>query len=184
LVINSRILEGCRKGQRKYQKKLYEQYYSYGIGICYRYAYSKEDALEILNDSFMKVFNYIGGFNQQYTFLPWFRKIIINTAIDHYKSSRRFYESHILDTIEIEVSDTETIDSLKIDDLMKLLNALPEKYRLTFNLYEIEGYSHEEISEVLNVGISTARSNLARAKKLLRLKYEHYFSETYERIIR
>lgn len=178
------ILDGCRRGKRKYQKMLYENYYSYGIGVCYRYACSRDDALEILNDSFMKVFDRIKTFDESQAFKPWFRRIIINAAIDHYKQNRMFYENSGSLTVDVEIYDVSPVDQLNMKDLMNLLNQLPEMYRICFNLYEIEGYSHEEISELLEIGISTSRSNLTRAKKLLRLLYKKNHERDYERIVR
>lgn len=184
MKLEKRILDGCRKGKRKHQKELYEHFYAYGIGICYRYAYNREDAQEILNDSFMKIFKNIDGFNEEKSFLPWFRKIIINTAIDFYKTTRNYKDSIQPEAVEVEIFDTETLDCLDLDDLMGLLNELPEMYRLIFNLYEMEGYSHEEIAKMLGIGSSTSRSNLTRAKRLLRLRYKQYYAKDYERNVR
>ena len=138
----------------------------------------------MLNDGFLKVFEHIGWFDDRLPFLPWFRKIIVNAAIDHYKSNRRYYVHKDAYSVEVEILDTQNLNTCDVDDLMNLLNELPEMYRLVFNLYEIEGYSHQEISDVLGIGVSTSRSNLTRAKKLLRLKYKQIYEMAYERSIR
>lgn len=184
MKLDTKLLEGCRKGKRKYQKKLYEQYYAYGIGICYRYACNREDAQEILNDSFMKIYKHITGYNEEKSFLPWFRKIIINTAIDFYKTARNHKDSIKTEAVDVEIFDTETLDQLDFKDLLELLNELPGMYRLIFNLYEMEGYSHDEIAEMTGLSASTSRSNLTRAKKILRLRYKQYYAKDYERNVR
>ena len=162
---------------------LYEKYYAYGIGICYRYAYNKEEAIEILNDSFLRVFYNIESFKPEQPFKPWFKKIIVNRAIDYYRKYMKHHDAQSLDEEEVQIHETSTVDELELQDLMNLLNELPERYRLVFNLYEVEGYSHQEISEKLGIGESTSRSDLSRAKQLLRRKYRDYYQKNYEQII-
>ncbi len=162
---------------------LYEKYYAYGIGMCYRYACNSEEAVEILNDSFMKVFDNIEKFDENQPFRPWFRKIIINRAIDYYRANMKHHNTESLDDEEVEIHETATVDELELKDLMDLLNGLPERYRLVFNLYEVEGYTHQEISEKLGISESTSRADLSRAKKILRKKYGDYYQKNYEQII-
>ena len=162
---------------------LYEKYYAYGIGICYRYAFNKDEAVEILNDSFMKVFDNIDKFDENQPFRPWFRKIIINRAIDYYRANMKHNNTDSLDDEAVEIHETATVDELELKELMDLLNGLPEMYRLIFNLYEMEGYTHKEISEKLGISESTSRADLSRAKQILRMKYRDYFQKNYEQII-
>jgi RNA polymerase sigma-70 factor (ECF subfamily) len=162
---------------------LYEKYYAYGIGICYRYACNKEEAVEILNDSFMKVFDNIDKFDENQPFRPWFRKIIINRAIDYYRANMKHNNTDSLDDEAVEIHETATVDELELKELMDLLNGLPEMYRLIFNLYEMEGYTHQEISEKLGISESTSRADLSRAKQILRKKYRDYYQKNYEQII-
>lgn len=162
---------------------LYEKYYAYGIGMCYRYAYNKEEAVEILNDSFMKVFDNIEKFDENQPFRPWFRKIIIRRAIDYYRSNIKHHNTQSLDDEEVQIHETATLNELELKELMDMLNELPERYRLVFNLYEVEGYTHQEISEKLGISESTSRADLSRAKQLLRKKYRDYYQEDYEQII-
>jgi len=162
---------------------LYELYYAYGIGICYRYAYSREDALEILNDSFMKVFENIGRYDPQRPFKPWFRKIIIHKAIDYYRRNLRKVPADSLEEDGGQVHQTEQVDQLELEDLKKLLDHLPELQRMVFNLYEIEGYAHDEIAGMLGVSSGTSRSYLTRAKEKLRAKYKALYKGNYEQII-
>jgi len=176
-----KILKGCLKKKLKYQEMLYKHFYSYGMSICLRYTYSKEEALEVLNDGYLKVFEGLKTFNLQKEFKPWFRQIIIYTAIDYYRKNKKvkiWYEDD--DNITPE---PDAIDNLNVEDILKLLNELPEIYRMTFNLHEIEGYKHEEIAKMLNIAISSSRVNLTRAKKLLRAAFvTHFEFEYYEAI--
>ena len=162
---------------------LYEKYYAYGIGICYRYAYSKEEAVEILNDSFLNVFNSIDRYDPEKSFLPWFKKIIVRKAIDYYRRNKKYQHTRYLEDESVAIHETATLEKLQMEDLMTLLNELPKRYRLIFNLYELEGYSHDEIGEELGISESTSRSDLSRAKQMLRIKYRDYYQEGYEQII-
>lgn len=171
------ILKGCKKGKLKYQELLYKQFYGYGMSVSLRYSYSKEEAVEILNDSFLKVFNNIDKYNTKQEFKPWFRRIIINTAIDYYRKNSKI---KLLNEPESEIElEPEATDNLNVEDILKLLNDLPEIYRLTFNLYEIEGYKHEEIAEMLSIAVSSSRANLTRAKKMLRSAFKKHFEPKY-----
>lgn len=169
--ISSKILKGCIKGKSKYQEALYKQFYAYGMSICLRYAHSRDEAVEVMNDGFIKVFENINKYRVEQSFKSWFRRILINTAIDHYRKNCKHYNHLDEDIIDEEILDLNAVNSLELSDLMSLLNELPEQYRLTFNLFEIEGYAHDEIAEMLNIAVGTSRSNLARAKKILRKAY-------------
>lgn len=169
--ISSKIINGCIKGKSKYQEALYKQFYAYGMSICLRYAHTRDEAVEIMNDSFIKVFNKISDYKTNQSFKGWFRRILVNTAIDHYRKHRKHYNHYDEEVIDEEVFDTSAVGSLELDDLMRLLNELPEQYRVTFNLFEIEGYTHDEIAKTLDIAVGTSRSNLARAKKMLRKAY-------------
>ena len=154
------------------------------MGICLRYAYTKTDASEILNDSFLKVFKGIYSFNEELPFKPWLRKIIVNTAIDYYRKNARFNPMLEIEQAENEGFNIDAIDTFTYNDVKKILDELPEPYRLIFNLYEIEGYTHREIAEKTGLNESTSRSYLARAKKKLRILVEHHFELENERKIR
>jgi RNA polymerase sigma factor (sigma-70 family) len=182
--IEPKIIEGCKNHKIKYQELLYKQFYGYGMSICLRYSYNKDEAVEILNDSFLKVFENIEKYKPELSFKSWLRRIIINTSIDYYRKSIKFKDTDSLDEkYDAENNDYNIIDELNVEDILKLLNQLPEIYRLTFNLYEIEGFKHEEIAEQLNISISTSRSNLTRAKKMLRNSFEKLYQTSYARVI-
>jgi len=168
--IDSNIIEGCRKGERKFQEKLYKYFYSYAFNISRLYTYSVEDAEEVMNESFLKLFNSFNKFDETRSLKTWIRTIIINTAIDNYrKNSRHFGLFNIIET-KAQVDENDIISKLNFQEIIEALNTLPEVYRLTFNLYEIQGYSHKEIAKKLNISINSSRAYLMRAKNKLKIE--------------
>jgi RNA polymerase sigma-70 factor (ECF subfamily) len=164
------------KGRLKDQEGLYKHFYGYVMGICLRYAKSKDEASEILNDSFLKVFNKLNTYDSSKLFKAWLRRITVNTAIDYYRREHKHdYQLPIEKAIK-EENDFDVIDQLNTEDILKLLQKLPDNYRVVFNLYEIEGYSHDEIGEMLKIPVGTSKSNLSRAKQKLRIMVMEYMS--------
>jgi len=178
------IINNCKSGKLKHQEVLYKYFYSYAMGISLRYAYTKTDASEILNDSFLKVFKNINKCKDELPFKPWLKKIVVNTAIDYYRKNARFRTMLEIDKEIDEGFNVEMVDELEYEDIKKLLDVLPEMYRLVFNLYEIEGYTHREIARKLKFNESTSRSYLTRAKKKLRILVENHFELNNERKVR
>ena len=148
------------------------------MSVCLRYSYSREDAIEILNDGFMKVFNNIGIYDESKPFRTWFRKILVNTAIDHYRANRenrlRITAYDTADEID-EARKTAGLHDTEItagtEAILALFDRLPENYRMIFNLYEVEGYNHDEIAGMLGISPGTSRSALSRAKTMIRALY-------------
>lgn len=167
------ILNGCRKRRRDSQKELYEMFYAYGMSITLRYADSREQAASILNDAFIKVFDNIKKYDSERPFRPWLRKIVVNTAIDHYHKNKKIPVWEELDMNQIKMSDDETITSgMSYQEIIGLVQQLSPAYRTVFNLYVIEGFTHEEIAGMLGISVGTSKSNLAKAKKNLRILVE------------
>ena len=165
------IIAECKKGNVVYQEMLYKHFYGYALTICRLYTYSNDDAVSILNDGFLKVFTSLekNGYNESTEFKYWLRKILINTAIDNYrKNSKHYYHLDVDEAVNVQ-SDTNIIEQLTVEDILKLLDQLPELHRVVFNLYEIQGFSHQEISVQLAITESTSRVFLTRAKKKLRV---------------
>lgn len=161
------LISYCKQGNLRYQELLYKQFYGYALGICIRYLNNRDDALEAANDSFIKVFKSIGSFNEENDFKPWFRKILVNTSLDHKRKSMRFSEAlELTDTIPQSIH-TSVIDKLSAQDILALMKHLNELQRTVFNLYEIDGYSHKEIGSMLNIPESSSRTYLTRAKQAL-----------------
>ena len=166
------VLQSCKAGNAAAQKRLYELFYSYGMSVALRFTASRYEAQEVLNDAFYKVFMKLEMFDKSFAFKPWFRKIIIHTAIDY----QRKYNKIIFDKEDISIyenkqfSKNEGWDNLKYEDAIKFIQELSPAYQLVFNLYAIEGYKHYEIAEKLGISVGASKSNFSRAKKKLQEK--------------
>ena len=148
-------------------------FYAYGMSITLRYAGSREQGTAILNDAFMKVFDHIRKYDTDRPFKPWLRRIIINTAIDHYHKNQRKPNFSEFELTENQMVEEETILSgITYQEIVDMLRELSPAYRAVFNLFVIEGYSHEEISKKLGISVGTSKSNLAKAKRKLRMILE------------
>lgn len=172
----SEIINGCREYIPSSQEKLYKKYYGYAVGVALTYCSKREDAVEVVNDSFIKVFKHIKTYNPSEPFKPWLRRILINTSIDKARSNKRFdYHIEIDDAEQISATDIEA--ELNAKQIYTLLNELPDLLRYVFNMYEVEGYSHREIAERLLIAESSSRTYLVRAKNQLRELYQNFFME-------
>lgn len=158
------VIEGCRKGEERSQMELYRQYYSYGMGICLRYARKRELAVEMLNDGFLKVFTKIKQYDPEQAFRPWLRKILVNAAIDHYRKYHRDQDDELQTVRPSGTSYNEALDNLAFEDLLEIMQALPPGYRMVFNLYVVEGLTHPEIAKRLKISVGTSKSNLSKAR--------------------
>ena len=167
-MLTPELINGCIKKDRRSQKDLYRLYYGYAMRICLRYAKSKDEAVEMVNDGFMKVFMNLQRFDQERSFNAWISTIMINTSIDYYRTSIRKIQMEELNANH-EMEDGENILShLNYGDLIKLVQKLSHAYRTVFNLFAIDGYSHEEISEMLSISVGTSKSNLFKARENLK----------------
>lgn len=170
------IITGCRDYHESSQERLYKKFYGYALSVALTYCPTREDAVEVVNDSFLKVFKHIKTYNPSEHFKPWFRKIVVNTAIDKARATKRFaYHSEFDDRIQMSSVDVEA--ELNAKQIYKLLNELPDLLRFVFNMYEIEGYSHREIAEKLDIVESSSRTYLTRAKNRLRYLYRTNFMD-------
>jgi RNA polymerase sigma factor (sigma-70 family) len=171
------ILAGCIRNDSSCQEKLYKRYYGYAMSVALKYCYKREDAMEAVNDSFVKVFSKISQFNIESQFKPWFRRIIVNSAIDLIRANRKHaYQMDIEDAHFIECP-VSVVSDLNTEQVLELLNHLPPLQRYAFNMYEIDGYSHQEIADLLGIPESSSRTHLARAKARLRMLYKKYYVE-------
>jgi len=163
------LIQGVKLGQRAAQKALYEHYYAYAKSICYQYTSNEQEAVEILNDGFLKILMNIELYDPEFSFKAWLRKIMINKSIDYYrknKSAALFSTLDSLDAGQASFSDYPDLDD--IEDLVPALRKLSPGYRIVLNLYILEEYSHEEIAEKLQISPSTSRSSLSRALSKLK----------------
>ncbi|MBO9639681.1 RNA polymerase sigma factor [Siphonobacter aquaeclarae] len=182
------LLEGCARSDRKSQENLYRLFYSFAMGVCLRYCRNREEALEALNDGFLKVFNNISHFQPEKhepvpSFVGYLKKILIHTAIDQYRSTIRTSQTVELEEHLVPAQDhTESpLDGLAYEDLIGLIRQLSPAYRAVFNLYAIDGYSHEEIARQLDISVGTSKSNLAKARLNLRELLKRSHEERYSK---
>lgn len=172
----SSVVGGCKLGIPSWQKRLYEQYFGFALSVCFRYTSSKEDALEVVNDGFVRVFRGIAHFQEpddpellSKIFMSWLKRIMIHTGINHYKSAKRKAERpDMMPGQANEASFKSPVDDMAYTDLVKLIQKLSPAYRNTFSLFAIEGFSHEEIAKTLGISVGASKSNLLKARKNLR----------------
>jgi RNA polymerase sigma-70 factor (ECF subfamily) len=165
-----KIIQGCLRGDRICQKLLFDRYAGKMLAVCMRYARHRMEAEDLLQDGFIKVFTNLEQYKSEGPFEQWIRRIMINNAIKncHKKSFQKEFSAG--DDIPEMFEDAEVIENMAERELIKLINELPDGYRMVFNLYAIEGYSHREISDALNIEESTSRSQLVKARKVLQDK--------------
>jgi RNA polymerase sigma factor (sigma-70 family) len=161
------LIEGCIRGDRKMQYELYERFAPKMYGVCLRYASNNEEAEDILQEGFIKVFKKIGSFRSEGSFEGWMRRIFVNTAIEHFR--RKTYTQPITETEEntVEGKYLSVLDALAEKDIVQLVQQLSPGYRTVFNMYVIEGYSHKQIADELGISEGTSKSQLSRAKQIL-----------------
>lgn len=162
------ILIKCSRGHSRSQEHLYKKYYAYATSVTLRFIPNREDAREIVNDVFVKVFTSLQEEIPD-NFTGWLRRIAVHTAVDHYRANRTRKEmsADISEPAPIAVPE-DILDQLNVEDILCLLEKLNETPRMVFILYEIEGYHHDEIAEMLQLEAATCRSHLSRAKAFLR----------------
>jgi RNA polymerase sigma-70 factor, ECF subfamily len=181
------LLEGCRQGLRSSQKGLYDNLWQYAFTICSRYTSQEAEAMEVMNDGFVKVFMNIHKFNQLESvmlipaFKSWLKKIMIFTAIDHYRAELKHSHHHDVHELSerLKNNDHGPVDNLSYKELMGLVQCLSPAYRMVFTLFVIEGFSHEEIADRLNISVGTSKSNLAKARDNLRKMLMKMHEEVY-----
>ncbi len=162
------IINKCVKQDRQAQNELHREFYSYGLSICSRYVNDPLEARSILNQSFYKVFKNIQKYDAKLDFKPWFKTIVVNSALDYLRSNKRVSQYDTIDEKVNNTIDPTAISDLSYEDMLNVVNKLPTAYRTVFLLYVIDGYKHHEIAEKLGITESTSKSNLSRAKANLR----------------
>lgn len=171
------LIKGCRKNKLKCQEGLYKHFFGYALSIAVRYSGNRNKAIEVVDDSFMKVFDKIKLYDNKQNFKGWLRKIVVNTAIDEIRKQQ------VKSTREREINEKDILSNtensiysdIHIAEIYELIKYLPDLHRSVFNLFEIEGYKHKEIAELLQIPESSSRTYLTRAKKELRELYKKYF---------
>ncbi len=168
LLALEHLIKGCINKDNRSQKKLYEMLSPKMYAICLRYMNSREEAQDALQDGFVKVFNKISTYNFEGSFEGWVRKTIVNTALEQLRKDKHKFEERFDDSKENMISVTnEAEGKIEVGELLKALQKLATGYRTVFNLYIIEGYTHAEIAEKLNITEQTSKSQLSRARVVL-----------------
>lgn len=182
IVINGNelklLIARCIKRDLNAQELLYRNFYSFAMSICLRYSSNRSEARIIINDGFLKVFANLHKFVAEKPFEPWLGRIMSNTSIDHYRAELK--HMNLLDIADVdEVFVDATIEQkLYYDELVKLVQQLPPSYRAVFNLYAVDGLTHEEIAKKLHISVGGSKSNLFKARKKLRDLLEEAYSQS------
>ena len=164
-----KLINNCKKGNRKAQEELYRKYSGVLFGMCLKYSRNKTEAEDNLHDSFITIYDKINQFKNKGSFEGWIKRVTVNTVLQKYRKDQylNVVSENMGDEVDIEPDRAEDI---KLATLLGHIQELPNKYRLTFNLYVLDGYTHKEISELLGTSTGTSKSNLARAKTILKEK--------------
>ena len=173
-IIN--IIKGCLAGNRRDQELLYRRHAARLYAACLQYSGNDEEARDILQEGFIKIFENLIHYKNEGSFEGWMRRIVVNTALEKFRSSHNLYRVDDIDNIPEPDADPENEDyaGLEAVDLLDIIRELPPKYRMVFNLFAIEGYSHKEISDMLSISEGTSKSNLSRARIILQKKVSLY----------
>ena len=176
------LIQGCKRNDRDSQRLLYQHYYSYALGICVRYSRNLAEAKEVVNDGFMKVFVKIDQYNPDSSFKGWIRRIMINASIDQYRKELKHQQHDNLASVFSTVIQPQAITDLSYEELIGLVQKLSPAYRAVFNLYVIDGHTHEEIGKMLKISTGTSKSNLLKARENLRRMLDGLNKISYEKV--
>ena len=172
------IIQGCKKKDARAQAELYKRYSSVLYAVCLRYSPNKVEAEDNLQDAFITIFNKAEQFKDKGSFEGWIKRITVNTVLQKYRKQKVFSltdEAQIEDTADQQVVD----NGLPLDYLLSIIQELPHRYRLVFTMYVMDGYSHKEIGALLKISDGTSKSNLARARGILKTKIDHFNKESF-----
>jgi RNA polymerase sigma factor (sigma-70 family) len=166
-ITESDLISGCIEGNRRMQEELYNRFSPRMYAVCLRYAANAEEAQDILQEGFIKIFKKLDSFRGEGSFEGWIRRIFVNTAIEHFRRKRYLTPVTEKEENTIEGKYTSALDDLAAKDIMALVQELSPGYRTVFNMYVVEGYSHKEIADMLGISEGTSKSQLSRAKVIL-----------------
>jgi RNA polymerase sigma factor (sigma-70 family) len=168
LYSEQELIAGCVSNKREFQKLLYQKFAGKMLSLCFRYFKNKQEAEDVLQDGFVKVFKNIDKFQGTGSFEGWIKRIMVNTALEELRKKKREFFTQDIDDLYIQPESVDKTDSgINTKDLINYIQALPDGYKLVFNLFVIEGYSHGEISQMLNVSEGTSKSQLSKARVYL-----------------
>lgn len=168
----NQLIENCKSNDTKAQGELYKLFSSKLFSTCLKYSRNYAEAEDNLQDAFLTIFNKIEQYKNKGSFEGWLKRVTVNTVLQRYRNEKIFdiVNENTIEEVDIEIDE----DDISLDYLLNIIQELPDRYRLVFNMYVLDGYSHKEIAEMLNINIGTSKSNLARARQILKLTIEKY----------
>lgn len=167
------LIKDCLKGSPIAQRKLFEKFAPKMMSVCLRYMKDGQEAEDVLQDGFIKVFQKLSAYENSGSLEGWIRRIIVNTALDQIRKNSKFGYTDNVDEVGYKIENNDyTVEGLMAQDLMKLIHQMPEGYKVVFNMFAIEGYSHKEIADLLGITENTSKSQYSRARAYLRDKLE------------
>lgn len=166
------LIENCKSNDAKAQSELYKLFSGKLFAVCLKYSRNYVEAEDNLQDAFLTIFKKIEQYKNKGSFEGWLKRLTVNTVLQQYRNEKVFdiVNETIADEVEVEIDE----DDLSIDYLLQIIQKLPDRYRLVFNMYVLDGYSHKDIAEMLDIHIGTSKSNLARARQILKQTIEDY----------
>ena len=173
-IIETDLISGCIEGNRRMQEELYSRFSPRMYAVCLRYAGNAEEAEDILQESFIKIFKKLDSFRSEGSFEGWIRRICVNTAIEHFRRKRYLQTVSEKEENTIEGKDISVLDKMAAKDILALIKELSPGYRTVFNMYVVEGYTHKEIADMLGISEGTSKSQLSRAKVILQHLVKKY----------
>jgi RNA polymerase sigma-70 factor (ECF subfamily) len=172
-----KIIKGCIAGKIRAQEELYKQFAPKMFGVCLRYAKDTTEAEDNLQEGFIKVFQNIDKFRSEGSLEGWIRRIMVNVSLEKYRKQHQIYPVEDISIYEESSFSDDILARIATQDLIELIQKLPTRYRMVFNLYAIEGLNHNEISDEMGITVGTSKSNLSRARDILKRKVEKLYSE-------
>ncbi len=181
LLVNGKtekeLIKACLSGDRSAQRDIFQLYSGKMMAVCMRFAKNRQEAEDVLQDAFVKVFTHMQEFANTGSFEGWIRRIIINTAIRNNVKKHTIFEELDPEHLKEDLVPPEVFSLLSEEELIRLITSLPDGYRMVFNLYVIEGFTHKEIAELLHIEEATSRSQLAKARRMLQDKVNHLYKQ-------
>lgn len=171
------LIEGCKKGKRECQKHLYDRYARIMYGICLRYMSDADSAQDLLQDGFVKIFSAINSYSGIGSFEGWMKRIFINMALQNLRKEKLYINSDDFQNVPDIIDEDDDASLISEDELLEMIQELPQGYKMVFNLYAIENMSHKEIAQMLDIAEGTSRSQYIRARQILQAKVLDYLKK-------
>ena len=171
------LVRQCNKGNSGAQQQLYDRLASKLFAICLRYAKDRDEAKDILQDGFIRIFTKLKSFKFNGSFEGWAYRIVVNCAIERFRRTNLLYTVDEIRNYDTQLAAADVLSQISYDELLQMVHQLTPQYRTVFNLYAIEGYSHQEIGKMLNISENTSKSNLSRARGILQEKVEQLYGK-------